>query len=201
MTFDEVIAQSIEPETLRSVFAAYLKARGENDVASQDRLPMREMAPLLPNITLMECIDEGTILYRIMGERIVERLGFNPTGQNFYDFLDPSQRAESIYTTKAGLAAPCGHYSIYQSRFESGRSLVSESLLLPMRKTASAEIDFIFGYHVHHQATNSFSLGGRTQLGTSWDVSEFIDIGLGLPDSTALAAISASVDTLGQAQC
>ncbi|MCR9240763.1 MAG: PAS domain-containing protein [Rhodobiaceae bacterium] len=181
MTFDEVVAQSLAPETLQSVFDAYRQAQNNSDVAAQDQLPMRTMAPLLPNVTLMEHVDCDTIIYRIAGEAIVARLGFNPTGQNFLDLIAPSVRAETALTNKTGLDERCGHYSVYENQYESGRRMISESLMLPMRKTSGGRVAFIFGYHVHHKATDIGALGARTALGVRWIIADFVDIGFGVP--------------------
>ena len=183
MTFDEVVAQSLAPETLQSVFSAYQQAQKNDDVAAQDQLPMRAMAPLLPNVTLMERVDNDTIVYRIAGEAVVARLGFNPTGQNFLDLIDPSVRAETALTNKLGLDNRCGHYSVYENQYESGRRMVSESLMLPMRKTPGGDVAFIFGYHVHHQATDLGLLGARTALGVRWITADYVDIGFGIPQA------------------
>lgn len=181
MTFDEVVAQSLAPETLQSVFDAYQQAQNDSDVAAQDQLPMRAMAPLLPNVTLMERVDDDTIIYRIAGEAVVARLGFNPTGQNFLDLIAPSVRAETALTNKTGLDERCGHYAVYENQYESGRRMISESLMLPMRKTPGGRVAFIFGYHVHHQATDVGVLGARTALGVRWIIADFVDIGFGVP--------------------
>ncbi|AWZ00474.1 hypothetical protein RHODOSMS8_00924 [Rhodobiaceae bacterium] len=183
MTFDEVVAQSLAPETLQSVFNAYQQAQTGSDVAAQDQLPMRTMAALLPNVTLMERVDDDTIIYRIAGEAIVARLGFNPTGQNFLDLIAPSVRAETALTNKTGLDERCGHYSVYENQYESGRRMISESLMLPMRKTPGGGVAFIFGYHVHHKATDIGALGARTALGVRWIIADFVDIGFGVPNA------------------
>lgn len=195
MNVDEVLAQSLAPEKMRNLIAGYKQAQGdgEHDVASRDRLPMREMAPMLANVTLMERVDDDHIIYRIAGENIVARLGFNPTGMNFLEFFDADIREESARVNKAGLAYKCGHYSIYENQYESGRRMISESLMLPMRKTADAPIDFIFGYHIHHQAIDTYSLGTRTSLMVDWTVAEFVDIGFGVPISKPQQAPSSQV--------
>ncbi len=182
MTFDEVVTQSLAPDTLRALIDGYQQAQSENDVASQDRLPMRAMASMLPNITLMERVDNDTIIYRIAGENIVGRLGFNPTGSNFLDLIEPSVRAETALTNKLGLDERCGHYAVYENQYESGRKMMSESLMLPMRKSQDEPVNLIFGYHVHHQATDMGLLGARTALGVRWVIADYVDIGFGVPE-------------------
>eukprot|EP00439_Symbiodinium_sp_Y106_P089291 s1_g1827.t1 len=185
MTFDEVVAQSLAPEILRALIDGYRQAQSENDVACQDTLPMRAMAAMLPNVTLMERVDNDTIIYRITGENIVARLGFNPTGSNFLDLIEPSARAETAFTNKLGLEERCGHYSVYENQYESGRRMMSESLMLPMRKSQNDEVNLIFGYHVHHQATDMGLLGARTALGVRWVIAEYVDIGFGIPETVS----------------
>jgi len=181
MTFDEVVAQSLAPETLQSVFNAYQQAQTGSDVAAQDQLPMRLMAPLLPNIALLEYVDQDSIIYRIAGENVAARFGFNPAGTNFLDFLDASIRAEISHIYELSLEQRCGLYAVYESQYESGFKMMSESLMLPIRKSLHGEIAFFLGYHVHHQTTDVDIPGIRTVVGTRWVIVDYVDIGFGIP--------------------
>jgi len=190
MTFDDLMAQSLTPEKLRRFLAAYHDAQGPDGVGLQDRLSMRAIAPMLGNVTLMEIKDHQTFIYRIVGENITSRMGFNPTGKNFFDFIEPETHEETAVAFHAALTQPSGHYALYENQYESGRRMVTESLMLPIRKNSRADANYVLGYHVHHQATDTYSLGARTTFFVDWSISEFFDIGFGVPDLVVAQAAS-----------
>lgn len=144
---------------------------------------MRTMAPLLPNTTLLEYVDQDNIIYRIAGENVTARFGFNPTGANFLELIDASIRSAVSDTTKSCLVQRCGLYAVYESQYESGLKRMNESLMLPIRKTLNGDVAFFLGYHVHHQATDADAPANQTAIGARWVFGDCVDIGFGVPSA------------------
>ena len=181
MTFDEIVAAARAPKKFEQYIACYNAARLGNDVALQSALPMRLFAPLMANITLMERMSHDRVVYRIAGENIIARLGYNPTGNNFFDLLPELRREATIQMCQRILEYPCGYYSTYENEYTSGRRMISESLMLPIRKEEDSETTFVLGYHAHHQGTGIFRPGPKTTLAVTVLESEVVDIGFGIP--------------------
>ena len=135
----------------------------------------------MANITLMEKMSHDRLVYRIAGENIIARLGYNPTGNNFFDLLPELRRESTIQMCQRILEHPCGHYSTYENEYTSGRRMISESLMLPIRKDEDSETIFVLGYHAHHQGTEIFRPGPKTTLAVTILESELVDIGFGIP--------------------
>ncbi len=181
LTFDEVVAASAAPKKFEQLIACYNAARSEDDVALQSALPMRLFAPLMANITLMERVSHDLMIYRIAGENIIARLGYNPTGNNFFELLPTSRREATKQMYQHILQHPCGHYTVYENEYRSGRRMMSESLMLPIRKDENSKATFVLGYHAHHQGTDVFRPEGKTTLAVAIKTSELVDIGSSVP--------------------
>lgn len=186
MTFDELVALSSAPDKVGAFVSAYRGAQEGRSIGRRDLLPMRALAPMLANITMTEHVDDDTIIFRIAGENITDRLGFNPAGRNTLDLIAQEKRAEAIALHNVILSHPCGSYVVYESIFQSGRRAKSESITFPLQKDASADTLFFFSYHVHHEATGFSEVGEPTSLGLSEIHTEFIDIGFGQPEAPTM---------------
>lgn len=183
MTFDELVALSSAPDKVGAFVSAYRAAQEGRSIGRRDLLPMRALAPMLANITMTEYEDDDTIIFRIAGENITDRLGFNPAGRNTLDLIAQEKREEAIALHNVILSHPCGSYVVYESIFQSGRKAKSESITFPLRKDASTDTCFFFSYHVHHEATGFSEIGEPTSLGLSEILTELVDIGFGHPET------------------
>lgn len=193
MTFDELIALSSVPDKVGAFVSAYRTSQEGRSIGRRDLLPMRALAPMLANITMTEYVDEDTIIFRIAGENITDRLGFNPAGRNTLDLIAQEKRDEAIALHSVILNHPCGSYVVYESIFQSGRKAKSESITFPLQKDASSDTRFFFSYHVHHEATGFSEVGEPTALGLSEIHTELIDIGFGSPEVPNSAEASSLV--------
>ncbi len=181
MKLDELIEIAHDREGLRRFFDCYRAAQSGPGPACQNALPMRELAGLMAQITLVEQKSPDQIIYRIAGDTIIERLGFNPTGMNFLDLLHPDQREGSMEGHQLMLSHPCGCYLVYENELENGNRMLSETVTLPMRKNEDAEAKLFFSYHSTHKPTGIISTKGETALVVNWHRMEHADIGCGEP--------------------
>eukprot|EP00435_Cladocopium_sp_Y103_P076641 s1_g380.t1 len=181
MTLDELMAVAHDREGFELFFACYRAAQTGRLPANRDALPMRQLARIMPYVTLLEWETPDQIPYRIAGDAIVDRLGFNPTGHNFLDLLHEDQRESSIEGHQTMMAHPCGCYLVYESEFENGSRVVLETITLPMCKTAGAEPKLFFSYHSHRSTTSFAEINSGTALVVNWRRMEHADIGCGEP--------------------
>ncbi len=142
---------------------------------------MRELARVMSHVTLLEWDAPDQITYRIAGDAIVDRLGFNPTGVNFLDLLHADQRASSIDGHRLMMTHPCGCYLVYENEFENGSRAILETITLPMRKTPDAAPNLFFSYHSHRSTTGFAAANAGTALVVNWRRMEHADIGCGEP--------------------
>eukprot|EP00439_Symbiodinium_sp_Y106_P089290 s1_g1826.t1 len=183
MTFEELISGSSDPDTVGAFVSAYKASQQGCAVGQRDLLCMRRLAPLLANTTMTEYVDDTLIIFRIAGENITDRLGFNPAGRNTLDLIAKEKREEAVALHHVILNHPCGTYVVYESVFQSGKRAKSESITFPLRKDAASDTYFFLSFHLHHEATGFTEVGEATALGLSEIKTELIDIGFGVPDA------------------
>jgi len=182
MTLDELNKISRDHESFRKFLTCYQHAQGADRIGIQSSLPMRDLAILMPNIVLMQAEQRNKIYYRIVGEKIISRLGFNPTGLNLIDILEPRFSNELPEINQMMMEHPCGYYSVYENEYDSGARMITESLALPMRKTPEDKVNCAFALHIHHETTSIHPSKGETTLVTRLKAGALIDLGAGIPD-------------------
>lgn len=181
MTFDELIAASQAPKLLDRFIDCYKSAQTDGLIALQSELSMRNLAPILPNLTLLEATRSDMITYRLAGQEIVDTLGFNPVGQNFLDFLDPGLRATSAAGHDLMQEHPCGYYMVYENVYESGHRKVMETLTLPLRKSLDHKNRLFLSCHIEHHLSEISATRGETAMVVTWKTNVFANIGGGEP--------------------
>lgn len=183
MTLDELFDISNDPKALRAFFDCYQISRAENGIGIQADLPMRSFAPLMANIVLMEAVTPTEIFYRIVGQNVIDRMGFNPSGLNLMDLMAPAFAAHLPKLYQIIMNHPCGYYAVYENEYGSGRTMITETLVLPMRKTATDPANMTLALHCHVGVTGTSQSHGETTLATRLERGALIDIGLGIPQT------------------
>ncbi|MEQ9518754.1 MAG: PAS domain-containing protein [Parvibaculum sp.] len=182
MNLDQLLAQSREQTKLGRYVKAYVEAQTQPDqVVAKPDLSMRQLAMCMPNITLMEVHSDQNVVYRIAGDNVIARLGMNPTGHNFMDLIPPGERVATATANRYCLTHPCGIYLVYDNDYSSGRRMVSESLILPLRKSTDEPANLLLGLHIHHEASGFSPIPGETRLLANLRTASYVDIGAGLP--------------------
>ncbi len=188
MTLDEIAEIALDREGFDLFFSCYRAAQTGPTPASQNALPMRQLTKAMPHVTLLEWRAPEEIIFKLAGDSVIERLGFNPAGSNFLDLLHPDQRADSVEGHQIMLAHQCGCYLLYESEFESGARATVETITLPMRKTDGDDAKLLISFH-SHQTTSSFGEHrDGTALVSDWRRVEHADIGCGEPPDLPLIA-------------
>jgi len=193
MTFDELVNTARTPVKIQQFLDCYSAARTDAAAASKEALPLRLFAPLMPNIILIECLDSDHMIYKIAGENIIARMGFNPKGLNLLDVLPVSARDISKSIQEMLFRYPCGFYFVYENSYASGNRSVTETILLPLSKRLGTQPNLFLTYNIHHAPTGVTESGGKMKLVNRFETGAFIDIGSGAPSSEEAAALKQKV--------
>lgn len=182
MTLEELFDISYDQKPLRTFVDCYRQSQGKHSLGIQEDLPMRSLAPLMANIVLMEAQTPSEIYYRIVGQNVVDRLGFNPTGLNLINLLAPAFAEQLPQLHQAMMKHPCGYYAVYENEYDSGRTMITESLVLPMTKASDNQASMTLALHSHVGITGVTQSSGETTLATRLDRGALVDIGFGIPE-------------------
>ncbi|KLN61645.1 hypothetical protein WH96_04720 [Kiloniella spongiae] len=106
-------------------------------------LPLRssffpEKVPqLLPNLIIYEMVSENFIRFRLAGTAVRERMGFDPTGKNYLDFVADERKAKASQSFFSVVEQPCGMRVVSNHGMSSGRRMFLEVFMLPLENDMS----------------------------------------------------------------
>ncbi len=184
--YERAIAMSEAPERLREFLTIYEEFRGDKIAPTRADLDLRRLARMLPDITIMERSAPGSVIYRLMGTAVAERLGADLTGHNFLNYLDVTERNRIDLGVALVTQQPCGTFAIYQNAYASGLKVRAESIALPL-DTGSGKPPFL---NISLHSSQSMISFGQEQdasvIGTQWLDGVVIDLGWGIPDQSVM---------------
>lgn len=191
-TIDQVHDLTIYPDYFRGFAKGYMAAwAADGCPIYQDLMLAADIIPLLTTMTVLDLREPEMARYRFCGSQVVAQTGVDLTGQNLLDLV-PADGRDDLYTDmKAMLACPCGNFSQHLDIYDSGKSVKSESLSLPLKSKPGAPAGLLITLHASEwtflaDAQRAALLGdGDLRIGAEWIQSLFVDTGNGTPGPTA----------------
>lgn len=141
------------------------------------------IADLMSVVTIIEIWSRARIDLRLIGTAVAERMGFDPTGRNYLDFIAPEVRETFLRLIDAQISRPCGRVSVIRARSASGLIERSEALALPMFHERSGH--YMIVACISPIEKLGYEPGGYEVLG--YEDMGWVDIGAGVPDVSSLA--------------
>ena len=148
------------------------------------------VAPLLPDLLLCRYQFEARprVVFSLIGSRHVDRWGRDLTGQDYLAFLPDHDREATWQRLRSVVEHPCGTHGYRAEVYRSGKVVMLETLILPLRG-GDGRIDRCIAY--------SREAPGYEK--PRWDISighefratareRYLDIGAGIPGGAPLAA-------------
>ncbi len=144
---------------------AWHRWRGQNAFPGRRAVDPAAIGPILPEVFLVECTDDGRFRYRLAGETINRLFCRNLRGRLVEEALPPELAADTVrrFTriAEAGVALHLAGYAYVQC----GLRYPSERLLLPLAEDG-ATVDGIIGVSLFYDDAAGDDLRLRTPL---WD--------------------------------
>ncbi|MDR3499607.1 MAG: PAS domain-containing protein [Parvibaculum sp.] len=140
-----------------------------------------ELAGWLPDIVILDVVNQECAMTRFTGTAVAERLGMDPTGQNVLTIQAKSSfdQAARAYQSIANL--PCGALARYCSVYSSGREATARSLYLPL-KPPSGEAPRLIAMSMREDGGTVYAETiERTMTGTRILSLDWLDLGFGVP--------------------
>ena len=140
------------------------------------------IADLMPIVTIVEIWSRARIDLRLIGTAVTERMGFDPTGRNYLDFIVPEARESFLRLVDVQISQPCGRSSVIRARSASGLIERTEALTLPMFHERSGH--YMIVACMNPMEKLGYEQGGYEVLG--YEDMEWVDVGAGVPDASSL---------------
>lgn len=170
-----------EPDVLQTAgarnFFGYWDSLPKTDfVPDRSDFSPGKIAALMPAVTILEIVSEDMILQRLTGTAVCRALGFDPTGGNALDMMQPHVRPDYLDLLRKQTSTPCGRWNLIRSRRD---NLIdrAEVLTLPMRHGATGRW-MILSYFSTVE-TMAYDPGPYEIL--AYENTSWIDIGAGVP--------------------
>jgi hypothetical protein len=163
-------------------YAKLIGAAGDHIPAKND-LDITDVARMLRDAALCAVTLPDRCVYRVAGEQLKTRLGFNPTGLNYYSLVPEIRRPYAARAMNMVVTVPCGFRAEIEQRSVSGEIVAVEAVAFPLRSEEPGVDGFIiFG---DQAITPKQTQPGRTDpmLGANVVHRDLIDLGFGV-DST-----------------
>jgi hypothetical protein len=169
----------------RDLATAYLEllAATGGRVPEKRELDVTRFARAIPHIVLAAIVKPDKCLYRVVGEEVKARIGMNPVGRNYYDFVPPERRARAARAMHMVLDTPCGFRVELEQIYSNRLSRLVEGVALPLRSREPGVDGFIVFGDCHIGPSQRVAEPGVVLLGATIVRRDLIDIGFGVDES------------------
>lgn len=139
-------------ENLSLLLAYWKDKRGEREMPAREDIDPLDIPRLLPDIFLVDVLDDGDYRYRLVGGRIVERAGANYTGLKLSEISSRGSQPLllEIYEHVLATRQPCQRDLPYRMRFT--RMPGSYKVLIAPLSTDGERVDMLLGITAYPDA-------------------------------------------------
>lgn len=163
-------------------YGAILAANG-GAVPAKNDLDITPFVKAVPHLALCAITKPNQCLYRVAGERLKERMGFNPIGRNYYDFVPEERRAYAANAMHMVIDTPCAFRAEIRQSYSSGLSLVIEATGFPLLSNEPGIDGFIIFADQSIDSTVDLTRHEHRLQGANVEQRDLIDLGHGVdPD-------------------
>lgn len=178
----QLLDEITSPEC-RAFAEAWQGWRGTDLVPRRSAVRIEEISKLLPYVSIVEMISEEVATIRLAGTALCQAMGVELTGLNYFELTDPETRALRVDRTRRIVAQPCGSHYLHPLAYQSGRTIPTEGLSLPVRPDdPSAPLQF-FAIWAALEDMRLEGAAAEPRKVPIADCFQFVDIGAGVPDA------------------
>lgn len=140
-----------------------------------------EVGRLLPHVTVLEWDGPDRLLYKFAGQGMVDRIGIDLTGTDFFEWVTPEAKGFVQSQGSKIFDHPSGVLTIMEETYNSGTSRLTENVVLPVTPLAAGRNLIV----THSVQIDGPDYAVEQDEGRTWmrfSALEPIDLGAGLPD-------------------
>ncbi|MBC8240961.1 MAG: PAS domain-containing protein [Alphaproteobacteria bacterium] len=159
----------------------WLALQGEDLVPLRSRLDPAGLPALLPYVSIFDRSEPGVARLRLVGTDTVARTGFDATGTDYLDAVEPKRRASALQGYLVPANHPCGMRVVVVFSYATGHRTLIEAAGFPFERDDGAGRQMVF-VSVELDAKAAYLRGKLDSLDlVDLETREFIDIGAGVP--------------------
>ncbi len=172
----------LKTESARILAAGYaqLLAASGGAIPSKASLDLAPIARMLADAALVAIETPDRCIYRLVGENLKNRIGFDPTGLNYYDLVPEIRRRYAARAMNMVSGRPMGFRADITQVYSSGEALTIESLGMPLASNEPGIQGFILFADEAQTRWDRRVEEGTRLLGANVVRRDLVDIGFGV---------------------
>jgi hypothetical protein len=164
---------------LASGYAKLLAASG-GAIPSKASLDLSPIARMLADVALVAIEAPDRCIFRLVGENLKNRMGFDPTNLNYYDLVPDIRRGYAQRAMNMVIGRPMGFRADITQVYSSGEALTIETLGMPLASNESGVEGFILFADEAQSRWDRRLAAGTRLLGANVVRRDLVDIGFGV---------------------
>jgi hypothetical protein len=170
--------------TLESVAfeEAWRQARGDRPFPQRSDIELKSFARFAPLMVIIEPDPQKVALpFRLTGSGFFDLLGFDLTGMDYLDLVDPAIKQDAYNAVVACMLHPCGLWQSTPTQIAGGERAFFELTILPISKSGDAADHVLIFVTRERRPDGAIPNIQRVEHTTIW---HWIDTGAGVPEMT-----------------
>lgn len=135
---------------------------------------------IIPHLALCAIKKPDQCIFRVAGEGFKQRLGLNPTGLNYYDFVPADRRAHAVRAMNMVIDVPCAFRVDVERHYSNGLSAMVEAIGLPLLSDESDVDGFIIFADEGLDLRPELTLNSSRLFDANVTHRDLIDLGFGV---------------------
>ncbi|MCR9256181.1 MAG: hypothetical protein NXI16_08810 [Alphaproteobacteria bacterium] len=175
----------VQTDAGRSLVAGYRRMLAAAHPSLPDRhaLDLGDFIDAVPHLALCAIHMPDQCVYRIVGEELKARIGFNPTGQNYYDLVPVERRPFAQRSMNMVIETSCGFVAEIEQTYSDDRTKAIEAVALPLGGRAGDADGYILFADQEVRTGRPRETEERVLLGANVVRRDLIDLGFGVDES------------------
>lgn len=159
---------------------AWRRARGDAPFPARSDIGLKTFARFASLMVIIEPDPEKVALpFRLTGSGFFDLLGFDLTGMDYLDLVDPSIKQDAYDSVVACMRQPCGLWQSTPTQITGGETAFFELTILPMSKSGGEADHVLIFVTRERRPDGAIPNIQRVEHSTEW---AWIDTGFGLPE-------------------
>ena len=159
---------------------AWTSARGDAPCPSRQAIGLKSFARFAPLMAVIEVdVRSRSLPFRLCGSGFFDLLGFDLTGRDYLDLVDPAIKENAFDSVVACLDTPCGLWQSTPTQVDGGDTLHFELTIFPISKTGTGPDHILVFVTREKRRDAAVPTIERVHHSTVW---QWIDLGFGLPE-------------------
>lgn len=192
LNLSELDISAPSKKAFKVLFDHWMDTRDGDAIPRKSDINPMKIHSILPEIAIMERIDQDAVVYRLAGTELAERSGFDVTGINTLETFPVSARKAINEAYLKVAKKPCAAYHKVIMTFENDAQSELDCFYLPLRNDdgeASYLISLMFADNKDEYEIVSLN----KNIGYILPAIEYLDIGFGAYESDEIPAHTATI--------